>query len=90
MDPGAMVTHKFPLEKYKEALVCAHEQKTARAIKVAFEYPEKRGTRMSPSGNNGKMDAVVFDFSLPQTGREQNSRDDQPDRILEAGRACRA
>jgi len=43
-DPGAMVTHKFPLEKYKDALVAAHEQKTAAAIKVAFEYPEKRGS----------------------------------------------
>jgi hypothetical protein len=36
-----MITHGFPLSKYKDALVVAREQKKSRAIKVLFSYPEE-------------------------------------------------
>jgi len=39
-DPTAMLTHQFPLSRYRDALVAAHEQKQSGAIKVLFAYPE--------------------------------------------------
>jgi threonine dehydrogenase-like Zn-dependent dehydrogenase len=44
-DATAMLTHRFPLERYREALICSHEQKTARALKVLFEFPTEKGGR---------------------------------------------
>jgi threonine dehydrogenase-like Zn-dependent dehydrogenase len=40
-DPSRMITHRFPLTNYREALVVAREQKKSRAIKVLFSYPEE-------------------------------------------------
>lgn len=37
-DPSAMVTHRFPLSAYKDALTVAREQRTARAVKVVFDF----------------------------------------------------
>jgi threonine dehydrogenase-like Zn-dependent dehydrogenase len=41
VDPSAMVTHKFPLEKYKDALLATRAQDKSRAIKVVFTYAGK-------------------------------------------------
>jgi len=40
-DPSKMITHRFSLSEYKDALVAAREQKKARAVKVLFSYPEE-------------------------------------------------
>ena len=38
VDPTAMLTHRFPLDRYQDALVCARDQKNSRAVKVLFTY----------------------------------------------------
>ncbi|HMF33820.1 MAG TPA: alcohol dehydrogenase catalytic domain-containing protein [Candidatus Lokiarchaeia archaeon] len=38
VDPSAIVTHKFPLAKYKDALVATHVQGKSRAIKVVLVH----------------------------------------------------
>jgi len=43
VDPTPMLTHRFPLAKYREALVCARDQKGRRAIKVLFTYESRKG-----------------------------------------------
>ena len=43
VDPTPMLTHRFPLEQYREALVCARDQKGRRAIKVLFTYESRKG-----------------------------------------------
>jgi threonine dehydrogenase-like Zn-dependent dehydrogenase len=45
LDPVAMLTHRFPLAEYRAALICAHEQKTQRALKVLFAFAAEKGGR---------------------------------------------
>ena len=43
VDPSAMVTHKFPLDEYKKAIVTARAQNKYKSIKVAFSYENDMG-----------------------------------------------
>jgi len=38
LDPSPMITHRFPLEKYKRAFLTARAQKKNKSIKVAFSF----------------------------------------------------
>jgi len=38
VDPSSMITHKFPLEEYKKAIVTARAQNKYKSIKVAFSF----------------------------------------------------
>jgi threonine dehydrogenase-like Zn-dependent dehydrogenase len=41
VDPSTIVTHRFPLSRYRDALVTARGKKKPRAIKVVFDYGDK-------------------------------------------------
>lgn len=43
VDPTAILTHQFPLARYREALTAAHYPERSGAIKVLFAYPEPNG-----------------------------------------------
>ena len=43
VDPTAMLTHRFPLDRYQDALVCAHDQKGHGSVKVLFTYATPPG-----------------------------------------------
>jgi threonine dehydrogenase-like Zn-dependent dehydrogenase len=43
VDPVAMLTHRFPLARYKDALIDSHEQGRSGALKVLFEFPGPGG-----------------------------------------------
>lgn len=40
VDPSPMITHKFPLSEYKQALVTARAQRKYKSIKVAFSFED--------------------------------------------------
>ena len=43
VDPTPMLTHRFPLSKFKDAIVSSHDQKRRRAVKVLFSFENPKG-----------------------------------------------
>lgn len=43
LDPTPMITHRFPIEKYKRAFLTARAQKKFKSIKVAFSFNNNQG-----------------------------------------------
>ena len=38
-DAAPIITHRYPLEQYREAFLACREQGRSGAVKVLFEYP---------------------------------------------------
>ncbi len=38
LDPTPMITHRFPLERYREAFVAARDKRRHGAVKVMFDF----------------------------------------------------
>ena len=38
IDPSPVITHRFPIEKYRDAFVTAYDKKRNKSIKVLFEF----------------------------------------------------
>ena len=43
VDVTPMLTHRFPIDRYREAMLCCLDQGRSGAVKVAFEFPPARG-----------------------------------------------
>lgn len=47
IDVTPILTHRFPLERWREAFLACHDQGGSRAVKVLFDYPSRPETARS-------------------------------------------